>query len=51
MVTDHHGLILPTATTTDYMIQVGWYLPETGTRLPVTSPTTLAKQEFIELRP
>lgn len=51
VVTDHHGLILPTAATTNYSIQVGWYLPETGARLPVTSPITLAKQEFIELRP
>ena len=50
-VTDRHGLILPAATTADYIIQVGWYNPETGERLPVTWPSKLAGQEFVELRP
>lgn len=49
-VNDWHGLILPTAEPAAYTIRIGWYLPETGARLPVTAPAALRDQQFVELK-
>jgi len=50
-VEDKHGLILPSAETAGYSIQLGWYLPETDERLPITFPVEMAGQQVLDLQP
>jgi len=50
-VEDKHGLILPSAETAGYSIQIGWYLPETDERLPITFPVEMAGQQVLDLQP
>ena len=49
-VEDKHGLILPSAQNTDYTIQIGWYLPETGARLPITLPAALVGEQTFDMK-